>query len=233
MRAPPSPAGAARCRLVLLGAAAVAAVAAGIAAGVPAAAQSFDVPEGFASEIIRQGGIGNGPLSVLRVRPRGGGFARLSHVDLVPLPTAPDDRDAWLKARVTASPETLLPDPRTMLDGADSPFADPAFDGLRAELGRWVDGVAALGDVPLEFCDPPAAGANAEGAFRQMRCAFPLGPFRRHLVLRLQEVEGVWYYTRIATMNAGRLPDLLAIADSFRADAPRARLLTPDDEDLP
>ena len=188
-------------------------------AAAPAAAQSFDAPEGFTTEIVRKDGLAENPVSVLRVRPAQGDFAALSHLDLAPLPEAVSDPDDWLRRRVTASLEGVLPDPRTLLDGADSPFGDPAFDELRGVLARWVEEVEGLGDLPLEFCATPATAANALGEFREMRCALPLGPFRRHLVMRLQEVEGVWYYMRISTMNARRLADLLRIAGSFHSDA--------------
>lgn len=195
---------------------AVLAAAAVFAAPGAARAQAFDVPEGFAAEIVRKSGLGADAVSVLRVRPEDGSFAGLSHVDLAPLPGAVADPDAWLRGRMTASLDAALPDPHTMLDGPDSPFADPAFDSLRATLGKWVEGVARLGDLPLEFCREPESGANRAGAFRQLRCALPLGPFRKHLALRLQEADGIWYYTRITAMNARRMDDLLAIADSFR-----------------
>ena len=198
---------------------AAAATAAIAAVALPAAAQKFDVPQGFATEIVRKAGLAENRVSVLRVKPAQGDFAGLSHIDLAPLPEAVADPDDWLRRRVTASLEGVLPDPHTLLDGADSPFGDPAFDELRGVLARWMDGVAGLGDLPLEFCDAPATAANALGEFREMRCALPLGPFRRYLVMRLQDVEGTWYYTRISTMNARRLADLLRIADSFRGDA--------------
>lgn len=208
----------------------VLAAAAVLAAPEPARAQSFDVPEGFASEIVRKSGLGADAVSVLRVRPEDGSFSGLSHVDLAPLPGPMADPDDWLRGRMTASLDAALPDPHAMLDGPDSPFADPAFDSLRATLGAWVESVARLGDLPLEFCGAPESGANPAGAFRQLRCALPLGPFRKHLALRLQEAEGIWYYTRITAMNERRMGDLLAIADSFRigpsaaanADAPNS-----------
>lgn len=192
-----------------------AALALALAAPTPLAAQGFDVPDGFTSDIVRRGGLGPEVLSVLRVRPEEGGFAGLSRVELAPLPDAPEAPDSWLRERVTASLDIALPDPRTALGGADSPFADPAFDELRAALGRWADGIARLGDWPLRFCDAPEDGRNRAGSLREMRCTLPFGPFRQHLVMRLQEVDGMWYHTRIATMNARRLGDLVAIADSF------------------
>ncbi len=183
-----------------------------------AQAQGFDIPDGFTSEIVRKSGLGPGKLSVLRVRPAEGSFSGFSQVDLAPLPDAVADPDEWLRARVTVSLEDALPDPHSVLDSADSPFADPAFDDIRAMLGRWVEGVAGLGEAPLEFCGPAVEYSNAFGSYREMRCTLPIGPFRKYVVMRLQEIGETWYYTRITTMNAERLPDLVAIADSFHAD---------------
>lgn len=202
-------------RLLLL---ALALAAAALSAGAPARGQGFDVPDGFATEIVRRGGLGDDDISVLRVRPAEGDFAGLSYVDLAPLPDAPGNPDAWLRDRVTARLDAVLPDPRTVLDGADSPFADPAFDGLRDTLAGWVEGVARLGELPLEFCDAPRWGENAAGRYRELRCALPVGPFRRHLALRLQQAGGIWYHVRAGAMNESRMPALLAIADSFRLD---------------
>lgn len=195
-----------------------AAALAALAAVAPARGQGFDVPDGFATEIVRRGGFGGDDISVLRVRPAEGDFASLSYVDLAPLPDAPADPDAWLRGRVTARLDAVLPDPRAVLDGADSPFADPAFDGLRDTLAGWVESVARLGELPLEFCDAPRWGDNAAGRYRELRCALPVGPFRRHLALRLQEAGGIWYHVRVGAMNESRMPDLLAIADGFRID---------------
>ena len=144
------------------------------AAPLPAPAQGFDIPDGFVSEIVRKGGLGeDGELSVLRVRPLEGRFARLSHVDLAPLPAAVGDPEAWLRARMTTSLESWLPDPQTLLDGADSPFSDPAFDPFRDTLGNWIDSVAALGDLPLEFCGAVEIRANALGYCHELRCSLP------------------------------------------------------------
>ena len=51
-----------------------------------------------------------------------------------------------------------------------------------------------------------------------MTCVFAIGPLTQHLAFRLQDLDGVWYYTRIRTMNERRLRHLVAIANSFHID---------------
>ena len=106
-------------------------------------------------------------------------------------------------------------DIEAVLNSPDSPFSDPAFDVLRRALPELFESLRRVGELPLEFCDPPTTGYNASGAFRERFCTFAIGPVRRFVVLRLQEADGDWYYTRITTMNERRLRHLIAIANSF------------------
>ena len=182
----------------------------------PARAQSFDVPEGFVSEIVRDGG---GRLSaILRIRPEDGAFSGLSSIEMEPIVDHIADPDQWLKSRMTASFAGLTPDEEGALDSLDSPFGDPAFDELRGAVAALMAKLRGLGSLPLEFCDEPRGRSNGAGAYREMSCRFALGPLTKHVVLRLQEVGGLWYYTAIRTMNERRLRHLLAIANSFHLE---------------
>lgn len=189
-------------------------------AGGAARAQTFDVPDGFSSEVVRESDRAGGMVSVLRVQPENGAFANLSAIDMRPLNEAVADADGWLRARMTAWSDSLYADSEAngMFDGPDSPFADPAFDALREGLSSLTERLKSLGSLPLDYCDDPRGRRNGAGELREMSCTFSLGPVRHHVVLRLQEVAGVWYYTRIRTMNERRLRHLLAIANSFRVD---------------
>ncbi len=183
-----------------------------------AQAQTFEVPEGFVSEIVREpiddGGLG----AVLRVHPESGSFSDLSTIEMRPMVEAIADPDAWLQTRMTASFDALSPEPDGMLDSPDSPLSDPEFDDLRASMTDLIKRLQSLGNLPLEYCEQPVAKANGAGAYREMSCDFALGPLSQYVVLRLQEIDGVWYYTRIRTMNERRLRHLVAIANSFHID---------------
>jgi hypothetical protein len=197
---------------------AVAAALMGAGVPAPAQAQSFDVPEGFVSEIVRDRDVGGSVSAIQRIRPEDGAFSELSSIEMEPILDPIADPDQWLKARMTASFAGLAPDEKGALDSPDSPFGDPVFDELRDMAAALMAQLRELGALPLEFCDEPRQGSNAAGAYREMACRFALGPMSKHVVLRLQEVDGVWYYTSIRTMNERRLRHLLAIANSFDVD---------------
>ena len=185
------------------------------AAAPPAAAQGFDVPDGFLST---PGAAVASPdwTPLVTVRPADGPFAELSEIVLARVTGPVADADGWLAGRLTAS--IVAPDAvTTLLDSPDSPFGDPAFDALRKALPELVEGLRTVGRLPLEFCDPPATGYNAAGAFRERYCTFSIGPLRKFVVLRLQQAgpDAAWYYTNITAMNERRLRHLIAIANSF------------------
>jgi hypothetical protein len=183
-----------------------------------AQAQTFDVPEGFVSEIVREPFDDGSAGAVLRVHPETGSFSALSSIEMRPIVDGIDDPNGWLQARMTASFEALSPEPDGMLDSPDSPLSDPEFDELRDSLSALIQRFQELGNLPLEYCEPPVGKANGIGDFREMSCDFALGPLSQYVVLRLQQVDGVWYYTRIRTMNERRLRHLVAIANSFHVD---------------
>lgn len=182
-----------------------------------AGAQSFEVPDGFMREMVRETDAEGRHVTVLRVVPEPGPFSELSSIEMRPLP---DDIEApveWLEGRMTAFlGDSESADVETALNAPDSPFADPAFAPLTESLQALMDQLRRLGEVPLQFCDAPRRGDNAAGSYDELACRFAIGPLGRHLVLRLQQVDGVWYYTRISTMNERRLRHMLAIANSFQ-----------------
>lgn len=188
----------------------------GASAGVQA--QTFDVPEGFVSEIVREPTDDGGSGAVLRVHPEDGSFSDLSTIEMRPIVEAITDPDDWLQTRMTASFEALTPEPDGLLDSPDSPLSDPEFDGLRDSMAALIQRLQSLGNLPLEYCEQPVGKSNGAGDYREMSCDFELGPLSQYIVLRLQEVDGVWYYTRIRTMNERRLRHLVAIANSFHVD---------------
>lgn len=191
---------------------------AGLAVIGGAQAQNFDIPEGFVSEIVREPSDEGDAGAVLRVHPDSGSFSDLSTIEMRPMTEPIADPDGWLQSRMTASFDALTPEPGGLLDSPDSPLGDPEFDDLRESMAGLIERLQDLGNLPLEYCEPPAGKTNDAGAFREMACDFELGPLSQYVVLRLQEVDGVWYYTRIRTMNERRLRHLVAIANSFHID---------------
>ena len=198
---------------------AAAAVLAILATSSAAWAQSFEVPDGFVREMVRETDAEGRHLAVLRVVPEPGPFSELSSIEMRPLSRDVEAPVEWLEGRMTAFlGDAESADIETALNAPDSPFADPAFAPLTESLQAMMDQLRRLGEVPLRFCDEPRRGDNAAGTYDELSCRFAVGPLGRHLVLRLQEVDGVWYYTRISTMNERRLRHMLAIANSFQVN---------------
>ncbi len=188
-------------------------------AAAPAVAQTFEVPEGFQHEIVRETDAEGRHVAVLRVMPAPGAFSELSTIEMRPLAEDIADPGEWLAERMTAFlADAESGDVESTLNAPDSPFADPAFEPLTEALQAAMDQLRRLGQAPLKFCDEPHQGDNAAGAYDELACRFTIGPLGRHMVLRLQELDGVWYYTRIATMNEKRLRHLVAIANSFHVE---------------
>ena len=187
-------------------------------AAAPSWAQGFDVPEGFAVTHADDLAVSPEWRPLMTVRPAAGEFAHLSAVHLRQVTGVVEHPDDWLRDRIALE---LGPMPDTeddWLSGPDSPFSDPVFDVLRKAIPELFAMAQRLAEVPLEACDDPTTGHNASGSFRELYCMFAIGPIRQYTVLRLQSVDGLWYFTEIRTMNERRLRHLLAIANSFRLD---------------
>jgi hypothetical protein len=178
-------------------------------------AQSFDVPQGFVASPDGQPSAGREWLPVVTVRPAEGSFSELSSISLREVVGPVGDPDTWLRARLTAdTPDETAAE--ELFASPDSPFGDPAFDALREAIPKLFAGVKELSRLPLSFCEGPNAGYNASGPLRELYCVYQVSPIRQYLVLRLQQVNGRWYYTEVRAMNERRFRQLLAIANSFR-----------------
>lgn len=184
----------------------------------PAQADWLEIPDGFVASQESQSSAAEDRRSLITVRPEPGPFSDLSEVTVYQVIGAVEQPDAWLRGQVTADlvGEEVIDD---VLESPDSPFADPLFDALRKAIPQVYAGFQELSKLPLRFCDGPLTTYNASGSLRELNCTYPLGPFRQYFIFRLQQVEGVWYYTEIRAMNEKRLRHLIAIANSFRPTA--------------
>jgi hypothetical protein len=179
-------------------------------------AQSFDIPQGFVASREGEPSGRSEWRPVITIRPAEGSFSDLSSLSLREVVGPIGDADAWLRARLTVD----TPDEAAageLFASPDSPFGDPAFDALREAIPKLFAGVRELSRLPLSFCDGPNAAYNASGPLRELYCVYQIGPFRQYLALRLQQVDGRWYYTEARAMNERRFRQLLAIANSFHA----------------
>lgn len=180
-----------------------------------AVAASFDVPSGFV--VSPEPGPASSPdwRPLLTVQPEENPFSELTSLSLREVTGEVEDPDAWLERRLTIDVPSDA-EVATVLDSPDSPFADPAFDVLRRAVPQLFESLRGLGKIGAELCDPPQTAYNAAGSLREMHCTFQVGPLRRFMLLRLQEVDGTWYYTEIKTANERRLRELVGIADTFK-----------------
>ncbi len=181
----------------------------------PARAEWLDVPEGFVVSQERQPPATQEWRNLVTVRPEPGPFSDLSEVNLRQVVGDVEQPDVWLERRITidmAGQETI----EDVLKSPDSPFADPMFDVVRDAIPQLFAGLQELSKLPLRFCDGPTTAYNASGALRELACTYQVGPFRQYFVFRLQNVDGIWYYTEIRSMNEKRLRHLVAIANSFK-----------------
>lgn len=185
-----------------------------LGAAGPAQGQVFDVPPGFQVLADTSESPAGEWRGVLTVQPEPGPFSELSAIRLREVVGPVDDADAWLRDRLSADVADRR-DLTAALDSPDSPFEDPAFDGLREALPDMFDALDDLAKIPLEFCDGPYDVDTAAGPARELFCKYAVGPFRQFYVLRLQEADGRWYFTEIRAMNERRLRHLIAIANSF------------------
>jgi hypothetical protein len=193
---------------------AVAQVACGAAGSGEAHGAGFEVPEGFVAVPETNPSLSKDWEPVLSVRPKDGPFAELTSLSLRKVAGPVNDPDAWLKERLTVDVPTDA-EVTAVLDSPDSPFADPAFDVLRQAMPQLFAGLRGLGRIGAELCDEPQAAYNAAGSLREMYCTFQIGPLRQYMLLRLQHVQGDWYYTEIKTANDRRLRELVNIANTF------------------
>jgi hypothetical protein len=189
-------------------------VAGGAAGSEQAHGAGFEVPEGFVAVPETNPSPSKDWEPVLSVRPKDGPFAELTSLSLRKVAGPVNDPDAWLKERLTVDVPTDA-EVTAVLDSPDSPFADPAFDVLRQAMPQLFAGLRGLGRIGAELCDEPQAAYNAAGSLREMYCTFQIGPLRQYMLLRLQHVQGDWYYTEIKTANDRRLRELVNIANTF------------------
>jgi hypothetical protein len=187
-------------------------------AAPPAHANWLDVPEGFVAAHEAQPRATEEWRSLMTVRPEPGPFSDLSEINLRQVIGKVEAPDAWLEGRVSANMvgREVIED---VLESPDSPFADPMFDLVREAIPQLYAGIQELSKLPLRFCDGPLTAYNASGPLRELNCTYQLGPFRQYFIFRLQQVDGVWYYTEIRAMNEKRLRHLIAIANSFKPSA--------------
>lgn len=180
-------------------------------------AQNFDVPEGYISEIEYEKTDAGNIITVLKIHPEEGNFTQLSSISLRPISKHVSNPTQWLRdrMRLVIDGDKWL---QEIFDDPDSPFGGDNLTEMRTLLERSLDELSKLAEWPLKYCDPVMQGDNPAGKYHQLVCRYSFGTVTQHLVLRLQQANGLWYQTAIRTMNERRLRHFIAIANSFHLD---------------
>ncbi len=185
--------------------------------GKGAWAQNFDIPEGYVSEIEYEETDAGYTITVLKIHPEKGNFTQLSSISLRPISNHIGNPTQWLRdrMRLVIDGDKWLEE---IFDDPDSPFGGDDLSEMRTLLKRSLDELSNLAEWPLKYCDPVIQGDNPAGKYHQLVCRYSIATITQHLVLRLQQANGLWYQTAIRTMNERRLRHFIAIANSFHLD---------------
>lgn len=185
--------------------------------GKGAWAQNFDIPEGYIPEIEYEKTDAGDAITVLKIHPEEGNFTQLSSISLHPISKDISNPAQWLRdrMRLVIDGDKWLEE---IFDDPDSPFGGDNVAEMRTLLKRSLNELSKLAEWPLKYCDPVIQGDNPAGKYHQLACRYSIGIFTQHLVLRLQQADGLWYKTAIRTMNERRLRHFIAIANSFHVD---------------
>jgi len=178
-------------------------------------AQHFNLPDGYQTETAYEK-IERSEKTVLIIKiiPQKGKFSNLSSIILRPVPETLSDPVQWLQRqiRISTPGDQWLKD---IFDDPDSPFGGEQLLKARYLLEKSLKEMSKLGEWPLKFCDPISIITNPAGSGHELSCHYSIGPITQYLVLRIQQVNDLWYQTTIRTMNKRRLRHFLAITNSF------------------
>ena len=200
----------------------VAAVGLGLSAnGPPGTASAATVPaDPCALLFVPQGyqlrcTVYRGPADDWRlvIHPDDSPFAALSELSVEPLEEPIEDPEAWLRGQLRLDLTGLEDAVRELAESDDSPFADAQ---VTASLETWLNMMTMLAEWPLQSCtEPTAVPGGMPWEDSELTCAWQLGPFHQHLLIRLVERDGQHYVVRVRAMNERRLRHLVAIANSL------------------
>ena len=178
-------------------------------------AQRFNLPDGYQTETTYEKlERSEKTVSIIKIIPQKGKFSNLSSIVLRPVPETLSDPVQWLQRQIKISipGDQWLKD---IFDDPDSPFGGDQLLRTRYLLEKSLKEMSKLGEWPLKFCGPISIITNPAGSGHELSCQYPIGPITQYLVLRIQQVNNLWYQTTIRTMNKRRLRHFLAVTNSF------------------
>ena len=151
---------------------------------------------------------------IITISPKENIFSNYTWLNLYKLKVRELEFKSWLHDRLKKEVHNIIKVER-LIRGPDSPIRDTLFDSARFSVPAIDDTIKKATLNPEWFCDSINSGFNKEGKYYQLYCAYPLGGFKFYLVLRLQNINNVYYYISASSLNNIRLRKVLEIADSF------------------
>ncbi len=175
--------------------------------------QNFEISEGFIEAPLIHD-YSKPIKGIVRIVPINGIFSKYTSIELNKVEDNFINSSNWLKTYLESQLGTVAETER-IIQSPDSPFLDPNFDWIRNTLPKIDATIDTLANNPISFCEGPNMKYNKSGGFEEIFCVFKFGLFRHYLILRLQNINENYYFTKIETLNERRLITLLTIADTF------------------
>ena len=177
-------------------------------------AQSFKLTDGFIESPLIYSYETN-LKGISKVTPVGDHFSKYSSLELSLVKSLNIKQPSkWLEDKIYDVLGDIAETER-ILNSEDSPLADPIFKQFKHLPFFIEDTMEQLALNPLVFCKKINVLYNKAGKYYELNCTVPFGFFNNYLLMRLQNKNNVWYFTKINTLNYNRLIDFLVIADSF------------------
>ena len=177
--------------------------------------QSLELPEDFIdAPLVHE--YAKPMKGIMRIVPINGVFSKYTSIELSQIESKFINPSKWLKENLEDQLGSIAETER-IIQSPDSPFLDPNFDWIRNTIPKINEAIDTLASNPLSFCEGPSLKYNKSGELEEIFCIFKFGLFRHYLVLRVQNTNGIYYFTKIETLNERRLITLLTIADTFEA----------------
>ena len=175
--------------------------------------ESFIIPKDFEEKALVLN-YNDSLTGIITISPKENIFSKYTWLNLYKLKVNNLNYESWLLDRLYNEVHNIIKVER-LIRGPDSPIKDTLFDSARSSVPAIDDTLKKATLNPEWFCDSITKGFNTEGEYYQLYCMYPLGGFRFYLVLRLQNINNIYYYISASSLNNVRLRKVLEIADSF------------------
>jgi hypothetical protein len=175
--------------------------------------ENFVIPKDFEEKALVLN-YNDSLTGIITIMPKENIFSKYTWLNLYKLKINELEYNSWLYDRLKNEVHNIVKVER-LIRGPDSPIKDTLFDSARFSVPAIDDTIKKATLNPEWFCDNINSGFNSEGKYYQLYCAYPLGGFKFYLVLRLQNINNIYYYISASSLNNIRLRKVLEIADSF------------------